>query len=145
MSPPSRRRVLRLSAAGIAGVAGCSAIGDRPRTVPRLVDVDVLNYHTEPHTVHVRIGTKDEPTYRRSVQSSAGKPREPTFETLEDVPKRPSGTTVVARRDDRPIEPWNSLDIATIDARCIGLQIRVGAYDTERSDLSILKTTNCRA
>lgn len=143
-----RRVLLQSATVGIAGLTGCTLLGsDTESQTPRLVDFNVLNFHDEPHTVHVRLDLDGETVYRESKQLAAVTEEDDSEgAVLSDYPMTAEPYLLSAWRDDQSESDARPLDFASFDTECLGVDVQVGTYgvETESSRLSIHYTTNCR-
>jgi hypothetical protein len=144
MSPLARRRALQLvGAAFTAGLAGCSAFGERSSPTLRLGRLVVTNYDHRPHTVHVLFLTDDSPVYWASKGVSAGDEAGPGSARFEDYPTEPGDSVFHVRTDSRPKSGWERFDFGERTASCVALDIGIGDVNgTSPGDVTIWETNN---
>lgn len=154
-----RAALAGVGAAVTALVAGClgNPLGDTNSNVPRLVGLEVGNWHPEPQTLNVLI-EGDEVLYETQVQLPGGNPSEYDRppETLDGHPSelRPSATLLTwvetASRDDA-----QTLDFGGRSTDCIGVEIDICPVCSNQKgqieitapavpDTLIKYTNNCR-
>lgn len=127
----NRRAVLAGAGACVTGlVAGCTGnpLGDPNATVPRLVGLEVGNWHPDPQTVTVRIETDDDVLFDRQVQLPGGDPSEYSRppETLEGHPSElPPSATLLAWVADTTRDEAATLHFGERNTDCIGVEIDV--------------------
>lgn len=114
--------------------------------VPQLVNFYAINYHDEPHTVHVRLELDGETVYRESKQTAASELEATKGAVFSDYPTATEPYVLSAWRDDRPEADARTLEFASFDTECLGIQVNIGTYgrNTENPVLSIHFSTNCR-
>lgn len=143
-----RRAFLQSMTIGITGFTGCATFESQTEPqIPRLVELTALNLDDAPHTFHVRLELDGETVYRESERVTAGEPEDPRATEFSDYPTRVEPYVLSAWRDDHPETGAKTLDFASYDAECLGLDVQFGTYgsDAENPRLAILHTTNCDA
>ncbi|KAB1197777.1 MULTISPECIES: hypothetical protein [Haloferax] len=142
----TRREALRLGGVALTGgLAGCTADSKESSQVPRLGELDVLNYDPTPHTVHVVLLDDSEPVYWASEDVPPAKNGELGGAEFVDFPTEPGAYVLHVRADDQPTSEWEQFDFGEYGVDCLGIQIKIGHVDqTAASDVSIWKTTNAR-
>jgi hypothetical protein len=143
-----RRTFLQSITIGIAGLTGCAMFESQTESrTPRLVELTALNLDDSPHTFHVRLELDGETVYRESEQVAAGGSEDPRAAEFSGYPTQAEPYVLSAWRDDQPEAGAKTLDLASYDAECLGVDVRFGTYgsDAENPRLAIFHTTNCDA
>ncbi|MGM0604108.1 MAG: hypothetical protein ACQETB_00395 [Halobacteriota archaeon] len=154
----NRRGVLTLVGTGGSGVlAGCLGEG-LFQDAPRLIGLQVGNWHPDPQTVHVRIESDAEVQYERQVQLPGGDPTayDRPAKSLDGYPTElRRSTTLSTWVEGTPREEAATLAIGDRSTDCIGVEIDVcpdcGAQKGHPEltvpatpDTLIKHTANCR-
>jgi hypothetical protein len=142
-----RRVFLQSTAAGIAGLAGCTLLESQTGSqIPRLIGLAVLNYDDAPHTVHLQLELEGETVYRRSEQIAGSEPNDSEGALFSEYPTASEPYVLSAWCADRPKATVSILDFSSFDAECLGVTVYIGSYgvDTENPRLAIYFSTNCR-
>lgn len=143
-----RRVLLQSMTVGIAGLSGCTLFGSQTESqVPRLVNLTAVNLDDAAHDIHVRLDLDGETVYRESSQVPAARANEARGIEFSDYPTMAEPYVLSAWRDDSQEAEARSLDFASFDTECLGVNIHVdaNASDVENSGLSIFHTTDCDA
>jgi hypothetical protein len=135
---PSRRAVLRGAGIAFAGsVAGCAGTG----ATPRLGDLGVTNYDTQPHEVHVLLFEGEDPVYWTSIRVPAAEGDVLGTAVFDGQPTGVEPSRLFARLDGQSLSTAERFDFSAYDADCLGLQIEIG--DEARSpELTLWYTTD---
>ena len=147
MPSTSRRAVLHAAAAGALGLSGCSAFGeDSEPVVPRLIDLVVLSFHTEPHTFHVRLELDGETVYEDARAVEAASPDEEEGAGFDGYPEEREPYELSVWLDDDE-STTRTLEFADYDAECLAVNAFYGRYEEppENATLRLYTATNCRA
>lgn len=145
MPSTNRRSVLQAAAAGIAGISGCSTLTeDLEPVTPRLLELSVESYHTEPHTFHVRLKLDGETVYEDEERVDAANPEDATGARFTGYPEdaKPYVLSVWMDGDESTAR---TLDFASIDEECLVVRTFYGSYKQppEDAQLEIWTHNNC--
>jgi hypothetical protein len=128
----SRRRLLSLSAAGVAALAGCGGTNARNASnaggsdgAATLGYVRVTNRHDEAHTMHVLVERDGEVVFWSSYVLDAGSDSATSTYVEGPWTDEQANYTVHFRIDER--SEWRTFSTARTDLPCYGLEGRVSA------------------
>lgn len=156
----NRRALLASAGAGVAGLsAGClGGWTDAGSDPPRLVGLQVGNWHPEPQTLNVHIRADEEVLYENRIQLPGGDPSayDRPSRNLEDHPSElPASATLSTWLESQSRDRANTVDLGDHPyEECIGVQIDV-CPDCERQKgqaevtapdtpgLLVLSTSSC--
>lgn len=115
--------ILRGAGIALAGsAAGCAGLG----TSPRLGDLGVTNYDTQPHVVHVLLFEGESPVYWASKRVPAAENDVLGTATFEGYPTGVDPSRLLARLDGQSLSAAERFDFSAYQADCLGLQIEIG-------------------
>jgi|GEM_PF-1530872 len=136
---PSRRAVLRGAGIALAGsVAGCAGVG--VSGTPRLGDLGVTNYDTQPHDVHVLLFDGKDPVYWLSKRVPAAEDDVLGTTVFDGYPTDVEPSRLLVRLDGQSLSAAERFDFSAYDADCLGLQIEIGD-EARPPELTIWYTT----
>lgn len=151
MSPQTRRRVLRWSAASIpVALAGCFD-RSKPTKDTQIDQLFAVNYQSDTHTLFIDISEQDEIVYETSIEIPSA--AETTSELGDDrwsgvyfegYPTHAGSYIIQAWRADQSRDEGITLDLTDYDYECAQVRVDVGEVREDSGPrLWFRRTFNC--